>query len=546
MSPSKVSLAAKCIFVLGMHRSGTSAFTGLLCRFGVGIGPDLLPANYSNPKGFFESKAVVDINNAILLGLGSSWDDMNALPIDWQMNPAMQAMRIDIAALLSSLAVAENPLVIKDPRLSKTLPLWLGVLRDFGVQPVVVICVREPNAVAQSEKLMKGFPLMKSLMLFLDYNLQAERNSRDFPRAIVTYSDLLADWKAVLRKVDGELGLALPLDAAGWEKRGADFISPELDRSRPEIGEFERCGTVGDMANALYEALRLTKANDVEELMQRFIAYQEDIKPWGAILQHVQKIEERFPTLDLGLRLGYSRMQSSVSWADGRLAEFDTANIVTSKWVYGTERKTIRLAFDRQCTADKFRLTFANRSCCVQVYSLVLQRGEKVLGQWSHLHELLIGHSKSSFDLSQKKGYAVDAWIFLDGKGYLDIKLPGDAPLALDSDCHFDLEIEVADVSTALKPLLASLTLSQKDGRKLRDQLQAINIKQVNENEVSGLLEEIANLNGLLQTSIETRDQKIASQQQMLDRMRVELLRAETQLDVLKDLLIGHLDQERL
>lgn len=546
MSISTMSSATKCIFVLGMHRSGTSAFTGLLCRFGVVPGKDLLPANYANPKGFFESKAVVDINNAILVGLGSSWDDMNALPVDWQRRPAMQALRIDIAALLSSLAVADNPLVIKDPRLSKTLPLWLDVLRDFGVKPVVVICVREPSAVAQSEKLMKGFPLMKSLMLFLDYNLQAERNSRDFPRAIVTYSDLLADWKAVLRKVDGELGLGLPLDAAEWEKRGADFISPELDRSRLEIVEFERCGTVGDMAKALYEALRLNKANDLEELTQRFIAYQEDIKPWSAILQYVQKIEERFPTLDLGPRLGYSRMQSSVSWADGRSAEFDTANIVTSKWVYGTERKIIRLAFDRQCTADKFRLTFANRPCYVQVHSLALQRGENVLGQWSHLHELLIGHSKSSFDFSQKKGDAVDAWIFLDSKGYLDIKLPGDAPLALGLDCHLDLEIEVADVSAAVKPLLAGLTLSQNDGRKLRNQLQAETAKQLNESRVSGLLEEIADLNGLLQTSIEIRDQKIASQKELLDRMQVELLRAEAQLDLLKDLMIGHLKEERL
>ncbi len=546
MSPSTTSLAVKCIFVLGMHRSGTSAFTGLLCRFGVVPGLDLLPANYSNPKGFFESKAVVDINNAILKALGSSWDDMNALPMDWQIHPAIQALRIDIAALFSSLAVAATPLVIKDPRLSKTLPLWLGVLRDFGVQPVVVICVREPSAVAQSEKMMKGFPLIKSLLLYLDYNLQAERNSRDIPRAIVTYSDLLADWEAVLRKVDRELGLGLPLEVAGWEKRGADFISPELDRSKPENGEFERCGTAGDMATSLYKALRSYRVNDVEGLMQRFVAYQEDIKPWGAILQYVQNIEERFPTLDLGPRLGYSRMQSSLSWADGTSAEFDTRNIVTTKWVYGTERKTIRLAFDRQCIAYKFRLTFANRPCYVKLHSLVLQRSENVVGQWNHVHDLLIGHSKSCVNFSQKKVDAVDAWIFLDSIGYFDIKFPGDSPLALGSDCHLDLEIEVADVSAAVKPLLASLTLSQKDARKLRDQLQAVTTKQVDESRVSGLLEEIADLNGLLQTSIEIRDQKIASQNQMLDRTRVELLRAEAQLDILKDLMIGCLNEERL
>jgi uncharacterized protein involved in exopolysaccharide biosynthesis len=33
-----------------MHRSGTSALTGLLCRFGASAGTDLLPANESNPS----------------------------------------------------------------------------------------------------------------------------------------------------------------------------------------------------------------------------------------------------------------------------------------------------------------------------------------------------------------------------------------------------------------------------------------------------------------------------------------------------------------
>ncbi len=52
----KSAVAKKCIVVLGMHRSGTSAMTGLLSKLGASPGSDLLPANPSNPKGFFENK----------------------------------------------------------------------------------------------------------------------------------------------------------------------------------------------------------------------------------------------------------------------------------------------------------------------------------------------------------------------------------------------------------------------------------------------------------------------------------------------------------
>jgi hypothetical protein len=541
-----MSAAAKCVFVLGMHRSGTSALTGLLCQFGAIPGNDLLPAKDSNPKGFFESKAVVDLNNAILHTARSSWDDLNALPADWQCQPEMQPLRSDIAALYSSLAVAEGWRVIKDPRLSKTLPLWLDVLGEFGVQPVVVICVREPGSVAQSEKLMKGFPLLKSLLLYLDYGLHAELHSRNVPRTIVAYSDLLADWQGVLKRVNEELALGLPLEAAELVVRGADFISPELNRSQLEVGEFQRCGTLAEMAHGFYEAFRVPKANEIDVLRQRFIAYQSDMKPWGVVLQHVQAIEGRFTNVDLGQRFSYPRMQSRLRWSDALAAEFDPANLVSSLWVYGDGRQSVRLSVDRRCEVEKFRLTFVNRPAYVRVHSLVLWQEEVLLGRWEHVHEWLIGQSKSAFDLTDRANDAIDAWLFLDSKGYVDLKLPGNMRLKLDTHCHLDLDIEVADISAAVKPLLAKLGPLPKEISKLRRQSQVQTSKRATENQAFALASELTDLHALLKQALQMRDQKIVSQQHMLIRMREDLLRAEVQLDLLKDLMIGNLDDDRL
>ena len=65
----------KCLVVLGMHRSGTSAFAGILDLLGVNLGTRMLETQPDNPTGFFENKYVVLANDCILETLNSSWYD---------------------------------------------------------------------------------------------------------------------------------------------------------------------------------------------------------------------------------------------------------------------------------------------------------------------------------------------------------------------------------------------------------------------------------------------------------------------------------------
>ena len=62
------------VFVLGMDRSGTSALTGILNILGIPIGDNPLPPAADNPKGFFEQKDILQINEEIFSSMGkSSW-----------------------------------------------------------------------------------------------------------------------------------------------------------------------------------------------------------------------------------------------------------------------------------------------------------------------------------------------------------------------------------------------------------------------------------------------------------------------------------------
>ena len=64
-----------CIIVVGMHRSGTSALAGTLGLLGAALPNNMLGATGSNPKGHFESAAVLGINKQILSALNTCWYD---------------------------------------------------------------------------------------------------------------------------------------------------------------------------------------------------------------------------------------------------------------------------------------------------------------------------------------------------------------------------------------------------------------------------------------------------------------------------------------
>src|SRR5919204_862722 len=69
----------RVMIVVGMHRAGTSAITRGLTAIGVELGDDLLPPNADanvgaiNPKGFWENRVIVDIDDRLLTSLGHSW-----------------------------------------------------------------------------------------------------------------------------------------------------------------------------------------------------------------------------------------------------------------------------------------------------------------------------------------------------------------------------------------------------------------------------------------------------------------------------------------
>src|SRR5688572_19606070 len=190
-SPSQVG-----IIVAGMHRSGTSATARVVNLLGADITRDLMPPEpQTNATGFWESTAVAGIHDKLLSSLRSAWDDPLPLPQGWLTTEFARQAKRKLADEITREFGGGRAFVAKDPRITRLLPLWLVILDDLGVEPIVVIPFRNPEEVALSLAKRNKFSLEKSMLLYVCANLDVELASRGQRRIFVDYEKLLEDWR---------------------------------------------------------------------------------------------------------------------------------------------------------------------------------------------------------------------------------------------------------------------------------------------------------------------------------------------------------------
>jgi len=210
------------IVVLGMHRSGTSALTRALNLAGVDLGKHLMVAAGDNPTGFWEQKQIVDCHTELLQSLGSYFDDFIPLPQDWEKRAEVQPIRHRLLDILRG-EFGDKPLWgFKDPRACRLLPLWHQIISDNGAAACFVLMLRDPSEIAASLAQRSGQSWNKSLLMTLDHLLEAERQTRGCRRAIVSYDQLLGDWRGTLSTI----GQALKIE---WPKP-LDSVAEEFTR----------------------------------------------------------------------------------------------------------------------------------------------------------------------------------------------------------------------------------------------------------------------------------------------------------------------------
>ena len=302
------------VLVLGMHRSGTSAVSGVLHQLGVSLGRAVSPAGPSNPKGYFENSRVMGLHEELLASLGSSWDDPRPLPPGWWEDPRLATFAEQLRRILEEEFGGEPLWGVKDPRLCRLLPLWIPLLAELGVRVVAVLVLRHPGAVAASNGARTGMAREHALELWLQHTLEAERETRALPRAVVSYDHLLLEWRREVEEVARRLELPLRFDEAHGA-RVAALLEGELRHFRGEL-QLPAAQPFQGWAQRAWEAL--LGWHHVGQLDTKLLdGLAEERAPWAAAALPVrQYLEARLAAL--GGQQGLGAGDLAVAWGAAR------------------------------------------------------------------------------------------------------------------------------------------------------------------------------------------------------------------------------------
>jgi hypothetical protein len=209
------------VFILGMHRSGTSCLAGCLERCGLRLGAVRRSGRF-NAKGYYELKALERLHDQILALNGGTWYQP---PKQVVVHPYHQQALREIADQLA----AYRPSGVKEPRLLLLLESWFPLIAP----PIRLVgTFRHPLAVAQSLTRRNGITKEAGINLWLHYNQALIQRHQAAPFPLVPFD--LSDVDSYCRNV---AALALELGLSPKLSHLRHFVSRELDH-HPTVGLF--------------------------------------------------------------------------------------------------------------------------------------------------------------------------------------------------------------------------------------------------------------------------------------------------------------------
>ena len=159
---------------------------------------------------------------------------------------------------------ASSPqVVIKDPRSVWVQRLWKEAAAEVDLDICYLSMLRHPAEVVGSRTTYYANKADESARLryqtinvarWVNSSLISERETRGEKRTFVPYTDLLEDWRSVLRRVADELELTLNSDLASDEHHPVDdFIDPGLRRHQVTWDDLKTPRALRDVAQHVWD-----------------------------------------------------------------------------------------------------------------------------------------------------------------------------------------------------------------------------------------------------------------------------------------------------
>jgi hypothetical protein len=253
--------ARTCILVLGMHRSGTSAFARVASLLGAALPRDLNKGTIDNAVDYWEPLPLVECHDEMLWAAEGRWNDWRAFEPDALPAGSFDRFKGEVSNILEQQFGGAPLFVLKDPRICRFVPLYRDILKAMGIAPRYVLALRNPLAVMASLHVRDGMTPGFAGLLWLRHMLDAEQASRGEPRVIASYERLLADWRPVVADVAAGLGLSWPIPPQTAAAAIDAFLTPAMQHHSFTDLDLENRAEISSWIKETSASMRLLEQN---------------------------------------------------------------------------------------------------------------------------------------------------------------------------------------------------------------------------------------------------------------------------------------------
>jgi GT2 family glycosyltransferase/glycosyltransferase involved in cell wall biosynthesis len=233
-----------------MHRSGTSALARVLQLGGADLGARVVGASAGNEAGHWEDAFALELHERLLVRMGRRWDDVAPLLPQALQEAACLNAGI-VGAYLRGDRASHALWAVKDPRLCILGSLWREQAQAADLPLGAIVVVRHPLEVAASLEARDGIGAARALLLWLQYTVGALQVAEGLPTVVLTYDELMRDWRAAMARV-----VELPGGSRlNWDEQAHSSVDAFLDPSRRHHRMAADDGALPTLAAELWRAL---------------------------------------------------------------------------------------------------------------------------------------------------------------------------------------------------------------------------------------------------------------------------------------------------
>ena len=196
----------KIVFILGMHRSGSSLLARCLVKNGFSIGKTVnKDKNWQNPHGYCENDALLHLHDKLLRSNNSTWSHYS--------RDKMTYSREDVGIyrrLLAQEFKGQSMILIKDPRLTPFTRFLKEVCQQI-YQPYFVFLSRDRGECCKSLSKAQRIPVAKAKILYD----KTQQYRGDVPECLqVDHREVIFENTSLIKKIGEFCGLSLDIDTS--------------------------------------------------------------------------------------------------------------------------------------------------------------------------------------------------------------------------------------------------------------------------------------------------------------------------------------------